>query len=438
MGLSYLIAGFVFFFLPNLSIIDIFPDFLGCILIIKGLNKLSDLTPGLYDAKNSFIKVLYIHIAKFFLMFTVGFFYNQNGGDGYILIFSFTFAVLDLLFTLPAFKALLNGFIYLGDRTNASILFKNQSEFSTLTSAFIITKATLAFLPDLSFISNPESSNFVSLSEGFYISNYKTLLVGTNFIITSLLGTIWLVYAIKYFNGIKKDKELMDSLSERYRTEILSQEGLFIRRTIKLAFTFTMIGVLLMTDYLIDYVNVIPDFFGAMFFLFAALMLKKHNKAKPLVISSYIFLGSSIISWSILCWFAIRFPVVNIWTNITAYNLFIYVALFNTIKYISQLIFIGFLFVTLKNIIKHHTGSCIDELHSITVARKKQQDELKKNNVFILILGIISCISSIIRTLVLFNYPSFGVIDVIINVIYAVYLIKLLTNINDAVEYRYL
>ncbi len=438
MGLSYIIAGFIFFFLPNFSIIDILPDFLGCILIIIGLNKLADLTPGLYDARKAFKKVLYIHIVKFFLMFTVPFFGNQNGGEGYVLIFSFTFAVLDFLYTLPAFKALLNGFVYLGDRTNASILFKNQSEFSTLTTAFIIVKATLAFLPDLSFISNPDSSNVVSLTGGFYLSNYKSLLVGANFLITGLLGIIWLVYAVKYFNGIKNDKNLMTSLVNRYNTEILPQEGLFIRRAIKLSFTFIMIGGFLMTDYLIDLVNVIPDFFGAMFFLFAALVLKKHNKVKSLMIVSSIYLVTTILSWSFLCVFAIKFPSVNIWTNIEAYNSFSYVSALNTIKYVVQIVLTYSLFDSLRKVINLHTGSCVNELNSISLARKQQQDNLKKNNILVFVLGIISCISSIIRTFTLFNYPSFGVIDFLISIVYAVYLMKLLTNINDAVEYRYL
>ncbi len=438
MGISFLIAGFVFFFLPNLSIIDILPDFLGCILIIVGLNKLADLTPGLYDAKNAFIKVLYIHISKFFLMFTVPFFSNQNGGEGYVLIFSFTFAILDFLYTLPAFKTLLNGFVYLGDRTNASVLFKNQNEFSTLTSAFIVIKATLAFLPDLSFVSNPDSSSVVLLTGGFYISNYKTLLVGANFLITGVLGILWLFFAVRYFNGIKNDKTLINALVNRYKTEILPQEGLFIRRSIKLAFTFLMIGGILMTDYLIDLVNVIPDFLGALFFVFASIVLKKYNNTKPLLILSYVFLIASIVSWTILCVFAVKFPSVNIWTNIEAYNFYVYVVILNTVKNVAQILFVYILFNSLKYIINNHTGSCVNELHAISVVRKKQQDELKKKNIIIFLLGLISCISSIIRAFTLFNYPSFGVIDFAISLICAVYLIIFLTNINDAVEYRYL
>ena len=80
MGLNYLITGLLFFFLPNLSIIDIFPDFVGCLLVIKGINKISDLTPGISDAKRSFVSVLYLNIVKFILMFTVPFFSKTDGG----------------------------------------------------------------------------------------------------------------------------------------------------------------------------------------------------------------------------------------------------------------------------------------------------------------------------------------------------------------------
>lgn len=438
MGLPFLVAGFIFFFLPNFSIIDILPDFIGCLLIIIGLNKLADLTPGLYDARKAFVKVMYIHIAKFFLMFALPFFGNQNGGDGYVLIFSFTFAVLDFIYTLPAFKSLLNGFVYLGDRTNAAVLFENQSEFSTLTSAFIIIKATMAFLPDLSFISNPESSNIVASSGSFYISNYKTLLVLANFLITGIIGVVWLVYAVRYFNGIKNDKILLGALTEKYKNDILSQKGLFIRRGIKLSFTFIMIGGVLMTDYLIDLVNVIPDFLGALFFLLSAIILRKYVKTKYLLVHSILFLCFSVVTWVMFCAFAIRYPSVNIWTNIEAYYVYIYLAISNTLKCTVQALVYVVLFAMIKNIINTHTGSSVNELHSISLARKKQQEQLRKNNLFILVFGLITVVLSILRVWVLFDHPGVGVVDSVISVVYSVCLIKLLTNVNNAVEYRYL
>ena len=89
MRIKYILLGFLFFFLPNFNIVDILPDFIGCLLIIYGLGKISDLSPVLNDAKNAFKNLLYIYIAKFVLMFFVPYFGNTDGG--YLLIFSFTF-----------------------------------------------------------------------------------------------------------------------------------------------------------------------------------------------------------------------------------------------------------------------------------------------------------------------------------------------------------
>ena len=106
MGFKYLIWGCVFFFLPNLSFIDILPDFIGCILILKGLTKISDLAPKLFDAKEAFKKVLIIGIAQFAVMFLA--FSWLKTDAGLILVASFVFAVLDLIFLLPAFRNLLD------------------------------------------------------------------------------------------------------------------------------------------------------------------------------------------------------------------------------------------------------------------------------------------------------------------------------------------
>ena len=56
---------------------------------------------------------------------------------------------------------------------------------------------------------------------GFYISDYKTLLIGINFLVTGILGILWLIYAIKYFKGIKNDKKLIYDLEDKYQKDIL-------------------------------------------------------------------------------------------------------------------------------------------------------------------------------------------------------------------------
>lgn len=438
MGLKLIIAGFIFFFLPNISIIDVLPDFIGCILVICGLNKLTDLTPGLADARKKFINVMYIMIAKFFLAFSVPFFSNNVADGGYILIFTFTFGVLDLIFTLPAFMALLDGFVYLGNRTDTSSIFEKQSEFSTLTNIFIVTKAVLATIPDIAYISNPEFSGTVSSNGGFYLSEYKTLLTAINLFITGIIGIMWLVYAVRYFNGIRNDNKLIDHLTERYQNEVIPNKGLFIRRGIKTAFAFITVGGVLMLDVSIDLVNVIPDFLGGILFVIAALTLKKYCKAKPFSMATWAFLGASVASWTVMCVYAVKYPDVNIWSNMDAYTLFTYANIFQTLKYASLCAVTVAFYLTAKDVINRHTGSPIDELQSIAITKKRQQKEAMGLNVAVMILGLICCCSGVVRCFLLYDFPEYSMFDIIFNVIYVAYLIKLLTNINDSVEYRYL
>ena len=436
MGISYLIAGLIFFFLPNFSIIDLLPDFIGCILIIKGLGKLSDLTPLLMNAKLAFIKAMYVNIAKFILMFSVPYFGNTN--DMFLLIFSFVFLVLDLIYVFPAFKMLLDGFVYLGNRTNAPVLYKNQSELSTLTTIFLIVKSSLPVLADLSYISKPEYSNNVTSGNEFYLSNYRLLLVSVNLLITSIIGIIWLVYAINYFKDIKNDRNLIEQLDEQYNTTVLTNTGLFIRRNIKTAFIFILVGGVLMFDLLVDYVNILPDFVGGVLIVLAALKLRKQCKTNTLLITSSIFTVTSIISWSILAYFAAKFPAVYIWNNFEAYELFIIVNIANVIKYISCIpVFIS-LFCIIKDIILNYTGTSITELKTAPKFVDEQQRLFTKQNTICLIFGILGCVSGVVRLALLYDFPTYMIVDYALNIIGYIYLSKLLFTINDAVEYKYL
>lgn len=435
MGISFLIIGFLFFFLPNFSIIDLFPDFLGCLFVIKGLSKLADLTPGLSDAKDAFLKVTYIYVAKFFLMFSVPFFGNTDGG--YILIFSFVFGILDLIFTLPAFKTLLNGFLYLGDRTNASSLFKNHSELSTMTSIFFVVRAALVVLQDLSYISTPDMSGIVA-TNGFYLSNYRTLLVAFNFVVTGIIGFIWIVFAVNYFRGIKRDKTLIGFLSDQYKTKVLPNTSLFTRRAVKNSYLMFTLASILMIDFMIDYVNFVPDFIGGLLFICGTLFLKKYVKTKEMLISSIIFTVFSLASWIVLAVYAVKFPDVYISTNMQAYSMFRIVNLFNILKYASAILLFINIFKLYKDIIKLHTGSAVDELASISVNTRLRQIEMTKNNNIMLVLGILTCASGIFRMIMLYNIPAFLVFDIGINLVWFICAFKLYGKVNEAVEYKYL
>jgi len=436
MGFNYILIGFFFFFLPNLSIIDIFPDFIGCIFIIYGLKKLSDIFPALEDARKAFFRSLYVFITKFILMFTIPFFSNGVNDGGYILIFSFTFAVCELIFVLPAFKALLNGMTYLGDRTNSKSVFCDQKELSVLTSVFLIVRGFLSFIPDFSYISNPKYSQDIS-EDAFYFSDYRVFLIVINLIVTTLIGAVWISYAYKYFKRINADKCLSFHTQEKYNEFVTNNKGIFIKRGIKFAFTVICIGAVFMHDLLIDYVNVLPDFIAVALFLWAALLLKKYINTKHLVYSSIFSMIISMISWGISVYYAVKFTDVNIWSNFEAYDLYIIVCIFNTFKYLILSTVFYSIYKTIDSVVTIHTGSASDELESIASFRNNEKIFFKKHNLFCLILGLITVLTGILRMFLLYDFTEFWLIDLGFTIIWLISLYKLLGNIINAVEYKY-
>ncbi len=436
MGFKYLIWGCVFFFLPNLSFIDILPDFIGCILILKGLSKISDLAPKLYDAKELFKKVLCISLVQFAVMFMA--FSWLKTDAGLILVASFVFAVLDLIFLLPAFRNLLDGILYLGNRTNSAVIFKKQTEFSTLTGLFICIKSLFSFIPDLSYIFTPEQSGTVTQYDPYYLSNYKTLLTSANIIIVSIVGIIWLVYAVKYFRGIINDKVFIEHIRTQYQTEILSNEGILIKRRTKFAFSLLAFALFFMADFLIDNINLIPDFVGGLFFIWFAIYLRKYFNTSLLLIASIIYTAISCGAWCYLTYYSYLFPAVNLWSNFDAYEMFISLNIINSIKCLSLIAVLLFVASIISNIVNKHTGSIESELKTLSSWKNTEKKNLLKANKYLFYSGcFVSCVSAV-RLILLYSLPEFWIADALLNVVWITVYVIILQRINNAIDYRYI
>ncbi len=436
MGFKYLIWGCVFFFLPNLSFIDILPDFIGCILILKGLSKISDLAPKLYDAKQLFKKSLYIALAQFGVMFLA--FSWLKSDAGLILVSSFVFAVLDLIFLLPAFRNMLDGILYLGNRNNSAAIFKKQTEFSTLTGLFICIKAFFSVVPDLSYLSNPEQSGTVTQYDPYYLSNYKTLLTSANLLIVSIVGIIWLVYAVKYFNGIVKDNNFIEHIKTQYENEILSNHGLLIKRKTKFAFVILTFALVFMADFLVDNVNIIPDFAGGLFFIWFAVYLRKQYNTKPLLFYSIFFTILSGGAWAYLAYYSYMFPAVNLWSNFDAYEMFIRLNIVNSIKCASLIPVIFFVAKIISQIVSAHTGSIESELKTLSSWKNAEKKSLLRINKVILYSGCIVSAVSAIRLMMLYSLPEFWLVDALLNIVWITVCAITLQRINNAIDYRYI
>ena len=193
-----------------------------------------------------------------------------------------------------------------------------------------------------------------------------------------------------------------------------------------------------MLDLNIDLVNVIPDFLGALFILYSALVLKKYLSNKAYLISSIVFLITSLISWGIQAYYAIQFPAVNIWSNFKAYELFVIVNIASVIKYISLAILLYFAYKAVNTVIYEHMTSPVGELHNVVLQNKLKQKQTRNHNITVLVLGLVCVVFGIIKTALLYDFGEFALFDTIINLVWIYQIINLLNNISSSVEYRYL
>ncbi len=436
MGFGLFAISLIFFFTPNLDIIDVLPDFIGAILVIRGLNKLSDLTPGLSDTKHAFYHVLYIGLAKFVLMFFVPYF-NRNDA-GYILIFTFTFAVLEMIFLLPAYRKLLDSILYLGDRTENSAVFKGRSEFFSFTSIFFIARSLLAVIPELSYIMSDEASGIVSSYNPRNIANYKNVLILFNFIIVGILGLIWLILGIRYFNGIRNDRIFIRDVTEHYEEIMQNRKGILIYRRLHFAFVLIIVGAIFLFDLISEKLDLLPDFAGGALFVIAGYLMLRHVKTKYLTLSAAVYTLLSAGYWGWSLYFAENYQNVNLFSNIRANDMFIGISSLHALSCVALGVFLYLFYKALNDVIDEHTGSSFEELSSVRARLNEENSIMKHQNTTALVLGLVSCAVSAARVFLLYELSVFWMADVVVRIIWLYVFIDLIDSVSYSMEYKYL
>lgn len=285
MKLFPVFLGFCFFFNPTFAAIDVLPDFLGCIVIFLGLSRVSLVSSEMAEAKRAFLKLIPIDIAKnIALLVTMGGGNNAERPTG-ILLVAFAAAVVELMFFIPAVRHLFDGIEMLAMSHNATELYTARvGRFSLtecvgrLTVIFLIAREVICLLPE-----------FTALTTSSYTDGWDRLydFVGALRIIAAFIvlvfGVFWLVSVFVFYRKLCAEREMLTALNTAYQTYWESHPGLAIERRHAIAFLLMVIGGALLTDFYLDFKNVIPDAVGAAFLLVGALLPKVDKKPRIIV-----------------------------------------------------------------------------------------------------------------------------------------------------------
>ncbi len=293
MKIGYMIVGCIFLFNPFINIIDVLPDFIGYLFIMKALSELSDLERNIRNARARFKSAMWVSLVKCALIFA-----SMIFDSTWYLILTFSFGILESMYLIPAFIDLFYGISYLegrytnhksrfeavakfggifdktefengtayfevyaqntrdrnpafteekvffGDRYATIALgeagfasriqkkvayFYESTEARTLTVIFLIVRAAAAIIPELTAIAET-GSGYVESNPVEDFSALRWLLILVLALFALAVGVIWLIRMVRYFNVFRKDEEFLTVLRDKYNEEIVPNKALWTKR----------------------------------------------------------------------------------------------------------------------------------------------------------------------------------------------------------------
>ena len=368
MGFNLLLLSAAFYFLPDFIMIDLLPDIIGYVLAAIGMTMLADICDDLDLARRKFMQLILLGAARLFGLFAVFALFDNKERPTAILMMTFIMALVECLLLIPAVVSLSEGLLYLGTRHDGSAVFTDlrkkriggrsyTDRVTRQTVIFILLKNALSVAPELLSLSTGE--NFQSYTYQLY--DQVNVLRVFAMIAVSIAGIVWLCRIVKYLKAVMSDAPFMESIAEKYRTEVLPNESLFMRRRLSIAFLILTVGAFAAMDFYIDGndgINIIPDVICAACMLIGVLIAtKKGNKWRlPTVYTSVTYGVVSTLTWKFNYDFTYAYtakdvsrePLANtLWKILTS------ASVLEAVLFISMTVFVV---LSLDATIEEHTG----------------------------------------------------------------------------------
>ncbi len=300
---SIIVAAF-FLLTPNISLFDFAPDFIAYILLYRALSKISNVIPHFDDAREGFLKLLWISLSKIpalFIMLAIS--STHTSERSIIAVFSLVYSIIELIYIYPAFNAFFNGLFYLEARFSDGEGAASVKAPQRLTLTFFAIKMIGCCLPEMALTSVSDRLGIVSHVKMNIAKYYPAFSVLAAFI-TLIVGIVWITKFIRYIKSVSLNHKIEHSVSQIYSEKHSEISGAYNHRCNCIAVSLLFVAVLLNFDFILDSKNYLPDFFCAALMIFSAVMMRNHTKRVKLAVPLGIaYLLSDIASTHFLTLF---------------------------------------------------------------------------------------------------------------------------------------
>ena len=458
-GIIGLIIGFVFLCNPEIAVFDIFPDFIGYAIILSSLSNLSDMFYQFDDAKRAFRNGMYISLLKLVSIFVIfGVFDYANRASG-MLLFTFTFAILELIFLLPGYKKLFEGFLYSATRIDTHSIFLcgyNDKEHNknlekckaagktpiTITTKayrfavlFVIIKNIFTLAPELTTLISDSKYRFITLLRGFAA------------VISLVFGLVFIIRMTRYFLVLKRDVAYINGLREKYESEVMPKTHIFTSRKVRFSLSFAIAAVFLSVNIYNDEINLIS---GVIFFALALAffcMTKGESKAsKSGIIFSIIGIAISGAEWVMSIIFYTNHYVGEVSKFPHAYAEYYRMAAFSVAHTALYILTVALMLRTVYFICAKHTGKPLLEGGVIVsnITHKGDMKEYRNNFIIVMAFCILASLAYLFNifaspfSVKFWAFEMSQMIDIILGVVFALYFAYAISSVKRDLNDCYL
>lgn len=276
MGFSLIMIGLLFMIGPDISIFDLLPDFIGYILILKGISRIAKINSDFLEASKYFKWCLCVSLVK--LPFYIMSMAMAKSDEFMMLLCLFVGGLFDAYFAYNAFSSFFNGLSSSTPRNEdisdyKCAVFLNFEKIRKFTLVFAILKPALYIAPELTRIDNSEFGEVTS--EGILgLSRFYGIFLFFFSVVALAVGIVWYVVIRKYFKGILDDKVYISFLEEKYNSEF--KNDLFKNQSFSILriFTFWTLAFVFLFKIQLDGINYIPPFLFPVFVYFSTFFMK--------------------------------------------------------------------------------------------------------------------------------------------------------------------
>ena len=443
-----IIIALIFFFNPNIGIVDILPDFMGYILLVTALSKVAVIDDRISDAQALFTRLIYITALRFASLFAVFGIIPLSDQSMSILLFSFVFDVLELLTLIPAVIKLFDGIFYLAGRHDGEVAYVKAGRFSAKTITERAKNTIIVFAFAKAFFGTlPEFSSLTS-SRGWDESAWGPMHLFTGLFrvlgmtVALVFGVIFLIKLMKYVLALKKDSIFWNNLNSVYDDAIASRTDYLARRSAVVAFGYFGVAAFFMLDFNLDGYNVIPDALAALCIIAGLLTIKKHiTKWKLTAVICGVFAISSLIQVILEYVFASKCIIEAVDIDPETYDFYVMICVAAVVaSIISVVVVYSLVRGPLAEIIHKYTGFSVTNHDTYNPAEKikRLHEELTRKLSALIILSSCSARASIASKVLVTKAGFLWMIGFAVDVVYIILTVKFLAEIKTQIDYKYM